>query len=224
MILQTGWLMEKCFGRVTRELKNGGRSRFFFYYFLQTWFALLFPSFHFCGCWSSGKDTFLWTWFLFLIPAAVAVLAGNTSFLDCKLVFLLLPFVVLVGNSSGNHSFLDRKLVFLLLPVMAVLAVNWSVLETYLDVLVFFGMAESRESGLVKHLPLVRFTGDSSLSGGDTVPSKRNCLLLLEYWYKRMALLREGEWDQSPLISPIDESSSSSKEQLSRSETALHSQ
>jgi hypothetical protein len=93
----------------------------------------------------------------FLVPPEIAVPPTPSSFFDLEIVFLLLPVMfVLESDSSSNPSFMDHKLVFLLLRV-----------------LVFFGMPESSDSGLdlVKKMPLFRFTGDSSLSGGDTAPS-----------------------------------------------------
>jgi hypothetical protein len=92
-----------------------------------------------------------------------------------------------------------------LLPLMTALAGNTIFFETYLGILFFFGMAESHGSGLVKHLPQVPFTVDSSSSGGDNAPSERNFLLLLEDRDERVALLREGDLDQSPLISLMHE-------------------
>jgi hypothetical protein len=114
------------------------------------------------------------------------------------------------------------------LPLFTKSTVVSSSLEIGVCVLAFFGISGLSDGGLgfVTRLSFFRLAEDSSWSGGGTtLPCERSCILvLLEDQEECIAFLREVRLDKSPLVSPRDESSSSSKAQTSHSETALPSQ
>jgi hypothetical protein len=129
-------------------------------------------------------------------------------------------------NSSGNPSFLDLFW-FFACPCLK-RRQSFTLLRKKFLCLDHFRNCrlERRWLGLGNTFVLFLLGGDSSWSGGGTtLPCKRNYLLvLLEDQEEFIALLREGRLEKSPLVSLRDESSSSSKEQSSRSETILPSQ
>jgi hypothetical protein len=103
-----------------------------------------------------------------------------------------------ICGPQGNAFFFDRVLLFG--TVMAVSAGNTSFLENDYGFLVFAATADCQEaepgdSGLFKHLPLVRSAGDSSSSGGGAAPSESNCLLFVQGQEKRMFFFSRRERD-----------------------------